>query len=688
MIRPATPLSVLLLIAFALLLLSVLSVPIISSIPLGEFDGNLYGVFGFCTADNGCSPFSFGYETGTGFQGNQFDLPTSVRDTLSTVLVLHPVAAFLTLVVCIMAIVSHFHGPGHSSRYLLILFITIVFTFAVTLGAFIIDALLFMPHLAWGSYIVLAATIINAICGVVSFAMRRTIVGRKSRQKRIAENAEMSGENYYNREATTKPPSVIMTTSQPTVPLVSGANSAANDSMPTFTSFDTQRKEDAVSDERVPLTQRSPSERRVPGEPVAFNSPSRSGSRDAYGNPANGPPNGYGYATRAPSSRGRGDMGPGGHRGGRGGHGRGGFDPYGAPSRGRGGYGPSPGRGGYGPRGGRGGYGPPPPRGAYGPGGMRGGRAPPPPGHAMGGGPQDRTGSPAGAYAAYAGAYGQQTPEPAHPYGSSQAPNGSMPSLTGGYAAYNPDTPSLPRAESPPPMSSAGDSGPIGQAIEMDAAPAGHGGNYNQYGNIRDSDVDVAGMVGLQQGRAPERHLTYMSDASKYSNEEQYVPPRAGWNQEGRNSPRMPSPLHVQNQQQQTVEVASSMALPSTDTNNYYEDVAPRFVGGVPAHQNRQPPPVEPVYDDPRAAAGGARSPAGSERSNFTSISQRGVNPRWNPAPPMPSPRRQAQQRQDVLLDNPDFQLRGGPGASGARGPGGAGGGMIPGSAYPGGSFP
>jgi uncharacterized membrane protein YgcG len=675
MIRPATPLSVLLLIAFALLLLAVLSVPIVPSIPLGEFDGNTYGVFGFCTADNGCSSFSFGYDTGSGFQGNQFNLPTSVRDTLSTILVLHPIAAFLTLVVCIMAVVSHFHAPGHSSRYLLILFIAIVFTFAVSLGAFIIDALLFMPHLAWGSYIVLAATIINAICGVVSFAMRRTIVGRKSRQKRIAENAEMSGENFYNREATTKPPSVIMTTSQPTVPVVSGANPAANDSLPTFTSFETQRKEDAVSDERVPLTQGSPSDRRMPGEPAAYNSPSRSGSRD-----------GYGYA-RGPPTRGRGDMGPGGFRGGRGGHGRGGFDAYGASSRGRGGYGQPPGRGGYGPRGGRGGYGPPPPRGAYGPGGMRGGLTPPPPGHSMAGGPLDRRGSPGGAYAAYAGSYDQQAPNPAHPYGSAQAGNGSMPSLNNGYAAYNATTPSLPRAESPPPMSGVDDGGAIGQAIEMDAAPAGPGANYNHYGNLRDSDVDVAGMVGLQQGRAPDRHMTYMSDGSKYSNEDQYVPPRAGWNQDGRNSPRMPSPLHTQNRQQ-AAEVASSAALPASEPHNYYEDVDPRFIGAPPAQQSRQVPQGEPTYDDPRAAAGGARSPAGSERSNFTSISQRGVNPRWNPAPPMPSPRKQAQQRQDVLLDNPDFQLRGGPGPSAARGPAGAGGGMIPGSAYPGGSFP
>lgn len=121
--------------------------------------------------------------------------------------------------------------------------------------------------------------------------------------------------------------------------------------------------------------------------------------------------------------------------------------------------------------------------------------------------------------------------------------------------------------------------------------------------------------------------------------------------------------------------------------SNYYEDVDPRFVGSARPN-NHLPPPAEPMYEDVHATVDGARSPAESERSNFTSISQRGVNPRWNPNhPPMPQyqgvlPRRpvqQQQQRQDMLLDNPDFQLPGNRPQGAQRG----GPGMIPGSAYP-----
>lgn len=62
MLRPATPLTILLATAFALLLLSVLSTPIITAIPLGSFDGVTFGVFGFCKPE-GCTPIEIGYDT-------------------------------------------------------------------------------------------------------------------------------------------------------------------------------------------------------------------------------------------------------------------------------------------------------------------------------------------------------------------------------------------------------------------------------------------------------------------------------------------------------------------------------------------------------------------------------------------------------------------------------------------------
>jgi hypothetical protein len=174
-----------------------------------------------------------------------------------------------------------------------------------------------------------------------------------------------------------------------------------------------------------------------------------------------------------------------------------------------------------------------------------------------------------------------------------------------------------------------------------------------------------------------------------------YVPPRTAWNGNGTgsgsNSPRVPSPLNVRHQQAAELPEShghnNSEPEPAPMTSGtYYEDVEPQFAN--PSPPSHQQPPIEPVYEDVHDNAGGSRSPAESERSTFTSISQRGVNPHWNPPPPMPHHyppphRRQAtpqqQHRQDMLLDMPDFQVPGGASSGQKRG----GPGMIPGSAYP-----
>ena len=218
-----------------------------------------------------------------------------------SILIVHPVAAFLCLVMFIMAVTSHFHAPSHSARYLLVFFILLVLTTLVCLLAFIVDILVFMPHMAWGTYVVLAATILVAFSGVVTCVMRRTMTSRKARRKKIEENAEMSGENYYNREANSKANVDVGIANQPSIPMVSGANQTGKtDNLPAFASFEQVRKDDQVSDERVPLTQRSPTQGpndmpavgagALGGAAAARAYGSRSPSRDCYGNPTHGQP--------------------------------------------------------------------------------------------------------------------------------------------------------------------------------------------------------------------------------------------------------------------------------------------------------------------------------------------------------------------------------------------------------------
>ena len=319
-------------------------------------------------------------------QSNQFNLPENIRASLSSLLVVHPVAAFLTLVCLCLAAAAHFHSPSHSPRYLLGLLILLLPTLLVSMLAFLVDILLFVPHLQWGGWIVLAATILLTVSGVMTCAMRRTLVSRKARKLRIAENAEMSGENFYNRQnANTVKLDPPMVTSAPATSVTAG------DSLPAFATYDSRTR--SPDNDQRPLTSQSP----PPGfgpDTSTYYSPSDS---EPYGPPGPLPgerPHGHEapgmYAMPPPmrggSMRGRG---PG----------------YGPPPRGRGGH-PMRGRGGYsgGPRG--------PPPGFNGRGGPRGGMMMGRGGRSTPGFPHQNGPSPDGYGYAYGAGPGPRGPSP------------------------------------------------------------------------------------------------------------------------------------------------------------------------------------------------------------------------------------------------------------------------------------
>lgn len=349
----------------------------------------------------------------------------------------------------------------------------------------------------------------------------------------------MNGENFYNRQGgngLTSPATAESNT------LVNGGPGV--DKLPAFATFEmTKPGQERTSDERVPLTNRSPIESSAnvtPGTGNGYGAPPSSGNGspprpnrdfDEYGNalPTQNPVQGaYGQGSQSrdpslnrqysdQSSRARVPVG--GHRG------RGGY-----PPNGRGGYGP--------PRGGYGG----PPRGGYGQ--SRGGFAPrgrggPPPGY---GPPQNgpngpnynRNQSPGGGYRgpspARAPGYVDNNyppPMPTQPIDDNKYAAG-IPMQPVNYTPFRPeeDRSSLARAESPPPLPGF-DAGPVGQAVEMDAttgSPSHAPTGYGNFAPLRESDGDVAGMVGLQQQLQQQRdnsgRQTVHSESSRYSTDE------------------------------------------------------------------------------------------------------------------------------------------------------------------------
>jgi hypothetical protein len=429
--RPATPLSVLFLVAFALLLLSSLSTPVIKAIPLASHKGYTFGVWGYCNGDD-CSKIGIGYDMKgmNGLTKDDFSLPEGTRNSLAAILVIHPVAAFLALVCTVLAISLHFHAPSHSPRFMLGLFILTIPTFLAALLSFLVDILIFIPHVSWGGWVCVASTVLIAISGLVTCGMRRSLVSRKARRKRIQENAEMNGQNYFEsmaaKQAGMDNVAVSVVSDLPRAesppPLTGGSTAPLNDkSQSTFGTYDST----PLPEDKIPLRMNNapPAMGGAPG----YGGPPRSTNGsiprqvDQFGNPIV-PMAAMGRPSMESNRSNR-------------------SNPafYGGNGRGRGGYPPNNGRGGYPPRGGPMMRGGPGMRGGYRP---RGGPNMGPPGPMMGrGGPP-----PPG--------YGQQDR-----YYEQPGQRGISPSYDQGQRGMSPA--GLGRQNSPPQMA-------IGQALEMD----------------------------------------------------------------------------------------------------------------------------------------------------------------------------------------------------------------------------
>ena len=180
-----------------------------------------------------------------------------------------------------------------------------------------------------------------------------------------------------------------------------------------------------------------------------------------------------------------------------------------------------------------------------------------------------------------------------------------------------------------------------------------------------------------------------------------YVPARAGWDQRGPPvDPNHPQgPANVSPVELPTSSHSSPNHRRVSSGDHYYEDVDPRFAesdpsvlpsssvlpaaltpgGGmqVPPHGGNGYLQPSNSYDDIQE---GAQSPAASETSHFTSVSQRGVNPNWGPPPGMPMRKPVNRERDVILGNNPDFEI---PSASRGGRPGGRGG-RMPGQIPPG----
>ncbi|ODV93226.1 hypothetical protein PACTADRAFT_82578 [Pachysolen tannophilus NRRL Y-2460] len=177
--RVAMTPTLMLLVSFVFQLVAVLSVPVTSKIALCTYSGYKFGVFGLCsTSSDECSSVEIGYSKTTVSELQGFSLPSNARHSISNLLIVHPISTGFTFILFILSALTHFKQFNRSLRFLSFAIIWTLPTFLLCLLSFLVDILLFLPHLDWGGWIVLSATVLIAVAGTIICIMRRTASSR------------------------------------------------------------------------------------------------------------------------------------------------------------------------------------------------------------------------------------------------------------------------------------------------------------------------------------------------------------------------------------------------------------------------------------------------------------------------------------------------------------------------------
>ncbi|GMM33691.1 hypothetical protein DASC09_010160 [Saccharomycopsis crataegensis] len=203
-----TPLIILslLTIALGLQLVALLTVPVSSTMSLCRYGEHAFGVFGFCNITSGaCSDISIGYKNTTIDELSGFSLPSNTRQSISRLLVVHPISAGFTLVLLVLAVLVHL--VANDLRLLFLSVLWTLPTFLLSLLSFLVDILLFSPHLEWCGWIILGSTVLIAMCGAMLCVMRRSsssrMVGggyhnvRSNKEEEGEGEPKLSEDEYY-----------------------------------------------------------------------------------------------------------------------------------------------------------------------------------------------------------------------------------------------------------------------------------------------------------------------------------------------------------------------------------------------------------------------------------------------------------------------------------------------------------
>lgn len=162
------------LISLAFLIIATITPPAVTAFGLAEADDYLFGALGYCSSDGtNCVTGNPSYTVSTLTESTNWVMDDSARDTLAKILIVLPVAAFLTLVTFLLNLVSHFKVFGGSLAFYVVAFIFTLLAFIGSAIAAIITFLCFYPYVKWPAYLLIPAAALNLVSvPLVFFALR------------------------------------------------------------------------------------------------------------------------------------------------------------------------------------------------------------------------------------------------------------------------------------------------------------------------------------------------------------------------------------------------------------------------------------------------------------------------------------------------------------------------------------
>lgn len=169
--------------AFILQIFATISVPIVHSIALSEYDGYRFGVFGWCyVKTNNCTGLCIGYPgiyslLSPEYQG--LSLPSHAKSSVTKLLIVHPLALLSAFILWFLSILINWNVIGELQYALLFGVILSGVTFLLAVLSFLVDILLFTPYLKWPGWVLFASAILVAIGSSMLCSYQRIVSLKK-----------------------------------------------------------------------------------------------------------------------------------------------------------------------------------------------------------------------------------------------------------------------------------------------------------------------------------------------------------------------------------------------------------------------------------------------------------------------------------------------------------------------------